>query len=46
MSRSIGCKLSETHKQNISASLRGRKKQFIYIKFSFNDYMNLYEYLF
>ena len=42
MSRPIGCKLSETHKQNISASLRGRKKQFIYKKFSFNDYMNLY----
>lgn len=43
MSRSAGFNLSETHKQNISISLKGRKKQFIYKKFSFIDYMNLYD---
>jgi hypothetical protein len=42
MSRPIGMKLSNEHKQNISKALTGRAKTFIYSKFSYEDYMEIY----
>ena len=43
MSRLAGSTLSDEHKQNISNSLRGRSKTFIYSKFSYTEYMELYD---
>ncbi len=42
MSRPAGFKLSTKHKQNISNSLKGRDKIFKYSKFSYNEYMEIY----
>jgi len=42
MSRPAGIKLSNEHKQNISKALTGRTKTFIYSKFSYEDYMEIY----
>ena len=41
MSRLAESTLSDEHKQNISNSLRGRSKTFIYSKFSYTEYMEL-----
>jgi len=42
MSRPKNCILSKSHKKNISIALKGRKKDFIYKKFSYEDYISIY----
>lgn len=42
MSRPKNSILSESHKKNISAALTGRKKSVIYTKFSYDEYIELY----
>jgi hypothetical protein len=34
--------LSESHKKNISSALKGRKKDIIYKKFSYDEYIDIY----